>query len=191
MSPQRVVIIHGYNANPASHWFAAVADALAVDGIVVDVTELPDPTSPSLDRWVAAAREAIGEIDEHTVIVAHSLGSITTLRVLADRFRTAESGGRILGALISVAGFDQPLPTLPKLDAFTVDPPALAPIAARIRRRIVIVSDHDDVVAPDLTKDFAHRFDAELVEIDGGGHFRARDGFDDFPALTALIREAI
>ena len=28
MSPQRVVIIHGYNANPASHWFAAVADAL-------------------------------------------------------------------------------------------------------------------------------------------------------------------
>ena len=184
MSPRRVVIIHGYNANPTSHWFAAVADALASDGIHVDVAELPDPTSPSLDRWVATARAAIGEIDEQTVIVAHSLGSITTLRVLAEDRRN-------LGALISVAGFDRPLPSLPKLDAFTVDPPALAPVAARIRRRIVIVSDHDEVVAPDITRDFARRFDAELVEIQGGGHFRARDGFTVFPALTAIIRDVV
>ena len=184
--PRRVVIVHGYNAHPESHWFAAVARTLEVEGFQVDIAELPDPTSPHLDAWVAEARTAIGEIDERTVIVAHSLGCITVLRALAS-----QGDGPDLGALVLVAGLDRPLPNPPKLDPFTAEPPDLDAIAARIRRRIVVVSDHDEVVAPALTRDLARRFDADLVEISGGGHFRARDGWTDFPALSAIVRSLV
>jgi hypothetical protein len=184
--PGRVVIIHGYNATPSSHWFASVAGELEAEGIRVEVAELPNPTSPAVEQWVTTARDVIGDVDERTVIVAHSLGGITTLRALAQR-----GPGPDLGALVIVAGFDAALPKLRKLDPFTADPLDLASIAARIRQRVVIVSDADEVVDPALSRSLARRLDADLVEIIGGGHFRARDGWIEFPALTRIVRAAV
>ena len=55
MSQRRVVVIHGYTANPEANWFRWLQRELAADGIAVEIPALPDPQAPDRDAWVAAA----------------------------------------------------------------------------------------------------------------------------------------
>jgi predicted alpha/beta hydrolase family esterase len=129
---RRVVIVHGYAATPTDHWFPWLAEQLRALGIHTAAADLPDPQAPERSAWLAAtaaAIEAAGGLDEHTHLIAHSLGCITVLRHLAalppepaptDPARTASWR---LGGLTLVAGFTGPLPALPQLDGYLTDPP--------------------------------------------------------------------
>ena len=128
---RRVVIVHGYAATPTDHWFPWLAEQLRTAGIHADVAELPDPQAPDPAAWLAAtaaAVEAAGGIDEHTHLVAHSLGCITVLRHLAALPTPSVKAATLpdspgedswrLGGLSLVAGFTGPLPALPQLDDY-------------------------------------------------------------------------
>ncbi|RFA23540.1 RBBP9/YdeN family alpha/beta hydrolase [Subtercola boreus] len=191
----RVVVLHGYTANPGRHWFRWLADELSPHGITVTTPALPDSSEPQPEAWVQAAREAIGEPDEGLVVVGHSLGCITALEALAGtRGGSAAGPGSDrgsdwrLGALILVAGFDTGLSSLPALDGFTARPIDYAPIIRNTRVRRMIASDNDPVVAPALSHDLAASLRADVTVVAGGGHFGTDDGFDTFPLLAELVR---
>ncbi|MCI2240450.1 alpha/beta hydrolase [Paenibacillus sp. TRM 82003] len=126
-----MVIVHGYAATPGDHWFPWLAGQLQDAGIEVSVPALPDPHAPDALAWqaaTAAAIEGAGGIDEHTHLVAHSLGCVTVLRHLAS-LPTADDdtsegtgpgapGTWRLGGLSLIAGFTGPLPALPQLDGY-------------------------------------------------------------------------
>ena len=179
MTP-RIVVAHGYLASPKKHWFPWLVEHYGAD--VVTVPELPEPTQPRLDRWLETLGTAIGHVDDDTILVGHSLGSITTLRVLDSLPRPWSLRGLVL-----VAGFAQPLPNLPKLDPFTADPVDLASIVAGTRQRHVFGSDDDTTVAPPLTAALARSLDAPLTIIPGGGHFVERQGCRSIPELLPVL----
>lgn len=177
---QRIVVAHGYLAAPHKHWFPWLAGQYGPG--VVEVPALPHPKHPRFDEWLATLGGAIGQVDDDTILIGHSLGSITTLRVLE-----AMPQPWTLRGLVLVAGFAQPLPNLPQLDPFTARPVDLAPILAGTRQRHVFGSDDDTTVAPPLTAALARSLDAPLTIIPGGGHFVERQGCRSIPELLPVL----
>lgn len=171
MSITRAIIIHGYGADPTSHWFPWLAEQLAASGIETTIPTLPDPLDPREDVWRSRAAEAIGTPDEHTAIIAHSLGCLTALRVFADAGPDAR-----LGALVLVSGFLERLPGFAALDAFIGDGLDVAAMSERIDRVTLIRSDDDTIVPPSLTDALARALGAEAIVVPGAGHFLGADG---------------
>lgn len=185
-SPARVVVLHGYQASPDAHWFTWLAEDLRPDGVEVTVPALPDPHAPHPAAWVAAARAAVGEPDERTVVVGHSLGCVTALHALS-----ATPGGWRLGGLVLASGFDATPSVVPEVAAFTATPPDHDRVVAATAARHVVGSDDDAVVEPALTRALAERLSATFDVVPGGGHLLARDGFTTLPVVRDRVRAAL
>ncbi|MDQ0769113.1 putative alpha/beta hydrolase family esterase [Pseudarthrobacter defluvii] len=181
-SVQRVVIVHGYESSPDANWFPWLQGALEAKGIAVTAVPLPDPDDPDKAAWEIAVRAALGMPDAATVIVAHSLGVVTALRVLAALAVPWELGGLVL-----VAGFTEPLAALPELDGFLAADVDVERVATSIRKRTVLRSDTDPFVPPEASDDLARRLDARLQVHPGAKHFMAEDGVTRLPALLDVI----
>lgn len=179
---RRVVVVHGFGASPTAHWFPSLARALTLGGIAVDVVALPSPDEPDADLWEEAVHAALGVPDEGTWIVAHSLGAVTALRVLASL-----DGEWSVGGLILVSGFTGPLHSLPELDPYLADDVDAEALVDRIATRIVIRSDADTSVPPAASDELAGRLDATLYVQPGAGHFLGDDGITELPLVEALV----
>lgn len=178
----RVVIVPGFGATPADHWFPWLASAAVKAGAAATVVPLPEPGMPARATWEAAVRRVLHQPSPHTWLVAHSLGCITSLRVLE------ESGSPWqLGGLVLVAGFSGPLPHHPALDTYLEEPAPAETLAPNIARRVVIASDNDPSVPPARSRELAARLAADLVILRGRGHFRARDGVTELPEVLREI----
>jgi uncharacterized protein len=180
---QRVVIVHGYESSPDANWFPWLQSTLEAEGIAVTVVPLPDPEDPDKAAWENAVSAALGMPNAATVVVAHSLGVVTALRVLAALPEPWELGGLVL-----VAGFTEPLEALPELDGFLAADVDVERVATSIGERTVLRSDTDPFVPPEASDDLARRLDARLQVHPGAGHFMADDGVTRLPALLDLIR---
>ncbi|RLP71462.1 serine hydrolase family protein [Mycetocola manganoxydans] len=182
--PVRIVVAHGYLASPEKHWFPWLVEQF--DPGVVRVPALPSPKHPRPGPWVNTLRDAVRPVDDDTILVAHSLGSITTLRLLEALPRPWTLRG-----LVIVSGFAQPLPNLPQLDAFTAEPVNFAAIAQSTRSIHVFGSDNDTTVAPPITAALANELGAPLTILPGGGHFVERQGCRSIPELLPVLHDMV
>ena len=108
-------IIHGYGASPADDWFPWLQARLQAAGIATTIPAMPDSEHPDFAAWQATPAQAIGTPDRDTLLIAHSLGTISLLHYLSA-IRTAAVGGIVL-----VAGFGARLPALPSIGGFDMD----------------------------------------------------------------------
>ncbi|MEJ3749776.1 alpha/beta fold hydrolase [Actinomycetes bacterium KLBMP 9797] len=179
---RRVVIVHGYGANPESHWFPWLRELLTAHGIDVTVVPLPESQAPSAARWHEAVSTALAHVDDQTWIVAHSLGAITVLRRLAEL-----PAPWVLGGAVLVSGFTGRLDVLPDLDAFLADDVDLTAVVSNVLRRHMVYSDNDAIVPTAASAALAARLQAHVHVIEGAGHFLDSDGVTTLPAVSALL----
>ncbi|MBC3762199.1 RBBP9/YdeN family alpha/beta hydrolase [Quadrisphaera oryzae] len=178
----QAIIIHGYGATPADHWFGWLAEQLEAAGVETQIPALPDPMNPDPVRWEHHVRAALGTPDEQTSVVAHSLGCLTVLRCLSrlpERWR--------LGTLVLVAGFVERLPALPNLDAYIADGCDVTGISEHVGRVVIIRSEDDAFVPPAHSDRLAALLDAPVRVIPGAGHFLAAEGVTALPAARDAI----
>jgi len=180
MSTPRIVVAHGYNANPERNWFPWLVEQYGAERVTVPAQTAP--TEPRLEPWIDRIAAAIGGGGPDTIVIGHSLGCVTALRALARLERPWTLAGLIL-----VAGFVDPLPGWPKLDEFVDEPIDVAPLIASIPRRTVFISDDDPGVPLELTRRLAQLLEAELITVPGAGHFSDATGFVEFPELVPVI----
>ena len=184
MSSSRLFIVHGYTANPHSHWFDWLKNTAETAGMNVSVPALPDSDHPQDEAWQAALAEAVGEIDSHTWFVGHSLGCITTLRYLNQ-----QPVGKTAAGVILVAGFSEPLPTLPELNSFMSTPLDASRIMQDVPHRAVIASLNDEVVFPQLSLRLSQQLNAPFYALPDCGHFLARHGITELPLVMQLLQQ--
>ncbi len=182
----RAAIIHGYDANPDKHWFSWLATQLETAGYPTTIPAMPDLKPAQADTWQKEAGLAIGIPDQHTIVVAHSLGCLATLRYLSSLPDQWE-----LGALVLVAGFVEPLPKLPELAEFIGHQPQagcdLATITKRVGKTLVLRSDFDPIVPVQLTSKLAELLEAEEIVVPGAGHFLDREGVTTLPQALQVL----
>lgn len=96
---KRAFIIHGWDGYPEEGWFPWLKQNLEKRGFAVHVPAMPQPGEPTMKTWVPKLGELVGEPDEHTYLVGHSIGCQVILRYLASL------QDKRIGAAVLVAGF--------------------------------------------------------------------------------------
>ena len=176
----RALLVHGWNDDPTTGWFAWLRSELETAGYIVDAPHFEQTGSHRVERWMQQLAVAGRGLTPDSIVIAHSLGCWLSLRLLSELPADLQ-----IAAAYFVAGFyDAPRPDA---KAFFDPEPNWPVIIDRVRRRVCIYSDDDHIVTPDRTRRLAHQLQAELVCVPGHGHFLGSRGMDQFPELLQLI----
>lgn len=188
---KKAIILHGYGATPGDHWFPWLQQQLQAAGIATTVPALPDAEQPDFERWQQALAAAIGTADAATLLIAHSLGTLSLLHYLSAT-RPEQVGGIILAA-----GFGARLPELPTIGGFSIDAyidrarlddATLRAMTPHIHH---LISDNDYVVAPANSDALATRLGGTVHRVANAGHFLAADGITTLPAAWQAVQQTL
>ena len=193
----RIILFHGFNATVEDHWFPWLAQEFPT----LERISLPETSQPTAEGWIGAATRAIGQLEESTAVITHSLGGITALRAIQRLAQQEAREGEHdegdhraqprLGSLIAVAPFAEALPPHnehldPQLPSF-LDGLDLPLVAQCLVHATVIRSDNDPVVPPEASDRVAAALNAHLVVTPDAGHFCASEGITTLPAVRDAL----
>ena len=178
-----IVLVYGYDGSGPGHWQRWLHDELRRAGVPVMFPELPDPTAPQKDVWVAALADVIAAAPIPVTVVAHSLGCWAVDHLFAER--------GLLGvrAALLVA---PPTPYLLFEPAESFFPPprraaVWAPIAAH---SLLVGSDDDEFTAADEFEDLARGLGMPCRIVPGAGHLNLASGYGPWPFVLEWLRDS-
>lgn len=186
---KRVFIVHGWEGHPQEAWFPWLANELTARGFQVTVPELPDATFPRIHTWVPTLAAAVGQPDDQTYFVGHSMGCQTIARYLEGLPR-----GLVVGGAVFVAGFFR------RLEGLTDDAEEratehhwlgtdldLAKVKIHLRKSVAIFSDDDPWVPVDNQYDFSEKLGSKIIIEQGRKHFNDSAGVTELPSARDAV----
>lgn len=184
---KRAVFIHGWGGNPEEGWRPWLKQNLEEAGWKVINPAMPDTDTPTQSKWLAALTEAIGEPDDETYLVGHSLGGITILRYLESLPENKRIGGAIL-----VAGFPNDLTFdgyKGELGSFFVSPVNWETINTHSSQFFVLHSKDDGWVDENNYHELKTKLNAGGELQNGFKHYSGDDGIMELPIVLKALRE--
>lgn len=178
---KQIYIIHGYDASPQSHWFGWFEENMR--GIAeVEILKMPTPQTPKLTEWLEMMKQNVN-LDENSFIIAHSLGTITSLNFLSGFANLPKFGGLVL-----VSPFDEPIKEFAILDEFCKPQIAYEKIKSAANLIKVIAAKDDYIVPCELSLKVAQNLGVAPDIFEKGGHFLGADGFSEFEFILNLFK---
>ena len=107
----QVIVVHGYTASPEENWYPWIQEKAQQENVSLKVLRL-DP-STTLDIWDQQMREQIDAIDEDSIFIAHSLGTVAALHYLSRELKQQK-----IQQLVLIAGFNGRLGRLDEVNPF-------------------------------------------------------------------------
>jgi len=181
MKAKRVIIIHGWADVPNRGWQGWLGRELSKQGVEVIAPAMPRPKLPVLADWHATIADVVGELDEETVLIGHSLGTFSLLRFLENY-----QGKGKAGQLILVAGFLENGGR--SLKPYFAPVPDLTRVSERVENIYHIFSDKDHLVTPDKSQKLAHLLKGKTYQLPGYGHFMTNK-IVEFPLVLDIITD--
>lgn len=187
---KRVVIIHGWDGHPEKGWFPWLKQELESLNYHVSVPAMPDAATPRIENWIPAISQTVGNPDEQTLLIGHSMGC----QAIARYLETLPAGLKIGGAIF-VAGFFHSLTnpdgseesdqTVKHWLERTID---LQKVRSHVPRSIAIFSDNDPLVPLINQQDFQEQLNSEIIIKNNSGHFSGdMDGMRELPVALEKI----
>ncbi len=184
---KRVFIIHGWGGFPEEAWFPWLKKELEQKGFEVTVPIMPNPAEPKIETWVPHLASLVGEPDEQTYLVGHSIGCQTIMRYVASL------DGKKIGGILLVAGFFE----LIKLDD-NEDEEILLPwietpfdyqkITKSTNNVTAIFSDNDQWVPLKNVETFKERLGNPTIIVEHNKqHFSESSGIKELPSVLEAI----
>ena len=170
MTSTSIIIVPGWRDSGLGHWQTLWAERLPQARRVVQ----DDWHTPTRSAWVARLEETVLEQPGPVVIVAHSLGCITTAHM------KPEAAARVRGALLVA-------PADPERRAVLSDF-APVPYAALPYRSILVASSNDPYCPIRLTGAYARAWGSEFVRLQNAGHINVDSGHGEWPLGRALLQ---
>lgn len=172
MNATRVIIVPGWRNSEPAHWQSLWAARLAGAQRV----EQGDWQFPRRQDWVDRLADAIlSARDERVVVVAHSLGCITTAHL------PTEAANRVSAALLVA-------PADPERRGQLAD---FAPVPyQRLPYRSILVASTNDRFCPvRLAGAYARAWGSELVRLENAGHINVAAGFGEWSLGLQLLAQ--
>ncbi|WP_373883539.1 RBBP9/YdeN family alpha/beta hydrolase [Acinetobacter pittii] len=182
---RQIIVLHGYSASIDDHWFLDLKHQIEDEHTTVTLIPFPDSENPDVDAWQKVLDQQIPKVDENTYFVAHSLGVITLLHFL-QRHDYQNIGGMIL-----VSGFSCLISDSSVLNSYITKSKVDTDYFKNIKKKLVYLSDNDDLVPPKLTIELAKEIDAPYITVPNGGHFLGREGYTKFPQLVDSLKQIL
>ncbi|NUG52103.1 RBBP9/YdeN family alpha/beta hydrolase [Acinetobacter lactucae] len=182
---RQIFVLHGYSASIDDHWFLDLKHQIEDEYTTVTLIPFPDSENPDVEAWQKVLDQQIPSVDENTYFVAHSLGVITLLHFL-QRHEYQNIGGMIL-----VSGFSGFISDSSVLNSYITKSKVDTNYFKGIKKKLVYLSDNDDLVPPKLTIELAKEIDAPYITVPNGGHFLGREGYTTFPQVVNSLKEML
>jgi hypothetical protein len=168
------VIVHGYDSSGPGHWQRWLEDELRQRNVPVVMPDLPNPTAPQKDCWVAALAEIAARAGAPVTFVCHSLGCWAVDHLFSER--------GLLGAHAALLVVPpSPYLLFEPADSFLPPPcrrEVWAPLAART---LLVGSDNDDFTTPEEFEQIAGKLGVRSRLIGGAGHINIESGYGPWP----------
>jgi len=192
--PKRAFIIHGYLSNPHEAWLPWLKAQLEKSGYVVALPAMPHPDWPVIADWIGFIAKLVGEPDDGTVMIGHSLGCQAILRYL----ETVGATGTSVAKTVLVAGIFPVGMSPAEAEHETGGDAALVPwfVAGldpvKVKRAAgqctVILSEDDPYIRIDqATATFRATLDPRIVLERGKGHFNEDSHLTELPSALAAV----
>ncbi|KKR02536.1 MAG: hypothetical protein UT29_C0001G0016 [Candidatus Yanofskybacteria bacterium GW2011_GWA1_39_13] len=188
---KRVFIIHGWEGFPEEGWFPWLKKDLESKGFEVVVPQMPDPIEPKIEQWVSFLSRLVGDVDEDTYFVCHSIGCQAVIRYL----ETLDN--KKLGGVIFVAGWFALTGLETQEDQDMAKPWLETPIdfnkvKSVTNNFVAIFSDNDPYVPPNNQNVFRDKLGCKIIVENSKGHFSGpMDGMIELPiVLEELLKMA-
>jgi uncharacterized protein len=171
-NPTRVLIVPGWRDSEPGHWQSLWEARLPGARRVAQ----GDWLFPRRHDWVdRLSRDILSSRGERVVIVAHSLGCITTAHL------PPEAAARVSAALLVA-------PADPERRAQLAD---FAPVPhQRLPYRSILVASSNDPYCPvRLAGAYARAWGSEFVRLENAGHINVSAGFGEWPLGLQLLAQ--
>ena len=187
---KRVFIVHGWDGYPEEGWFPWLKKELEAKGFKVFVPQLPDAGNPRIQKWVPALTKAVGNPDQQTYFVGHSIGCQTILRYLENLPADKKVGGAVFVAgwftLMNLKTDEEKEIAQPWLETL-ID---FKRVKQHTKKFFALFSDDDEVVPQENKKLFEERLGAKTAIEHKKGHFSGgRDGITELPIVLKSLLE--
>ena len=185
---KRAFIIHGWDGYPDEGWFPWLKAELEKNGFQVQVPVMPEPAEPKIEAWVSHLSKIVGDVDENTFFVGHSIGCQTILRYLESL-----PADKIVGGAIFVAGWFTLTNSETEEEKRIGKPWLETPIdfekvKQHTKKFFAVFSDDDEVVPQENKKLFEEKLGAKTAIEHGKGHFSGSDGVKE---LSSVLEEIL
>jgi uncharacterized protein len=183
---KRVFIIHGWDGYPEEGWFPWLKKELEANGFEVFVPQMPDTSSPRIEKWIPALAEVVGRVDEQTYFVGHSMGCQAILRYL-------ETINKPIGGAVFVAGWFN-LENLEDEESRELSKPwieipiNLEKVKQVLPKSILVISNNDPYNAFEDNKKKFIELGSEIVVLENAGHITGDDGFKEIPTVVEQFK---
>jgi len=185
---KQVIILHGWrNRRWEGHWQRLAAAALRKQGHQVFYPQLPSTDEPNFADWsaVALAELALAQEanqGEEVVLIGHSLGSVTWLKLV--------SGGLIqspVSRVLLVAPADPEL--VGDLAGFDLSLTGLGTALADAASSTTLVGSEDDQWIPKGINETFGSLGVATVIVPGAKHFSLDDGWGEWAGVINWVND--
>jgi len=179
---KNAIIIHGTEGYPEENWFPYLKKELEQRGYRVSVPQFPSPpvVPAKISEWFDVLKDY--KIDKDTLLIGHSLGGVFTLRIL-EKLDHPVKGAFFVGTPVGV----KPITYYDRDVAFCGFDFNWNKIKKNAERFVVFQSDNDPYVGLANGEKLANELGVELNFVPNAGHFNAKAGYTEFPALLKEI----
>ncbi len=176
----RVIIVHGFNANPTTNFYPWLADQLRDRRFEVVVPTLTLTTTEELNLplIIEEMKSQVGYLKNDDILLGHSLGAFIIMQYLEAVEMTETPRAIIMVA----APWKVSRPEIRRLFLMDLDAEVLM---WKAREYVVVHSKDDQLVPFEHGKRLAETLKARLVETDGDGHYMDTS----YPVLVETITE--
>ena len=175
---KRVFIIHGWKSSPADAWLPWLKKELEQKGYDVFVPVMPNPYKPDIAQWLSFLKKEIGEPDENTFLIGHSLGAFISLKYAEE----IGKAGKIIGGIITVGG------RVHKEGRPNVDPDLVKKGSPKIYS---LFSDNDYYIPLSEEVYFRETLGAKTRVLHDRGHFSRLENTNTLPEILPLFSEIV
>ena len=185
---KRVFIIHGLGALPAGNWFPWTKNELESRDFEVVAAKMPNPNFPKLNQWLEKVSGTVGDVDEETFLIGHSLGSFTILKYLESLPEDTKLGGIILvSGFLNINFLDDKITSKVLrliLKDFSKEINDFEKIKRICKNIIIFHSDNDPLVPFEQGVNLHKELGGKFNVIHNGQHLNAGTGNNEFPELV-------
>jgi hypothetical protein len=181
---KKVIIAHGWGGHPEENWFPWLKNNLEERNFEVIIPQLPIPKNPKIQNWVPALNEVVGDADEETYFVGHSLGCQTIARYLESLPEDLKVGG-----VVFVAGFFDEVSRVPEeiVEHWMGASVDLKKVKKHFDKSVALFSDDDPHVPIENIDSFRDVLGSEIILQNKKGHFGSRDACFELPIVLDSI----
>lgn len=184
---KRVFIIHGWDGTPDEGWLKWIREELEKKGFAVTAPQMPNAEEPRMEEWIPFVAELVGEPDEDTCFIGHSMGTQTIMRYL-QTIHPRKVGGVVLVAgffnLINLENEESKRIAAPWLET-PIDFEKIKNATSNFR---VLLSDNDEWVDLESNKKiFQDKLGAEVIVKENKGHFTEDDDAEQLPEVLEFF----